>query len=93
MASPTQWTRQQKFSRGIWAVAFAAIVVVGSLTGAQLKSDEQKTETIKKFRQDTPARQIALLEEQKKHLRHQRAQIERKMDVFQERVQERQDKK
>lgn len=44
MASPTQWTRQQKFSRGIWAVAFAAIVVVGSLTGAQLKSDEQKTE-------------------------------------------------
>ncbi len=44
MGSPMQWTRHQKFSRGVWAVAFAAIVVVGSLTGAQLKSDEQKTE-------------------------------------------------
>ena len=38
------WTRQDKIKRGIWAAAFAAVILVGSLTGAQLKSDKQKAE-------------------------------------------------
>lgn len=42
MASPNTLTKQQKFRGGVWAVAFAAIIMVGTLTGAQLKSDKQK---------------------------------------------------
>lgn len=42
MAHP--WTRQDKFKRAVWAAAFAAVVFVGSLTGAQLKADKQKEE-------------------------------------------------
>lgn len=38
------WTRQDKIKRGIWAAAFAAVIFVGSLTGAQLKLDKQKEE-------------------------------------------------
>ena len=44
MAAPQQWTRQQKLRGGVCAVALGAIVIVGSLTGAQLKSDKQKAE-------------------------------------------------
>lgn len=44
MASPNTLTRQQKFKGGVWAVAFAAVIMVGTLTGAQLKSDKQKEE-------------------------------------------------
>lgn len=39
-----QWTRKQKIQRGIWAAAFAACVFVGTLTGAQLKTDTEKKE-------------------------------------------------
>ncbi|TQW01118.1 hypothetical protein IF1G_01049 [Cordyceps javanica] len=46
-------------------------------------------QSIKQFRTDSPAQQIAILEEQRKHLVHQRAQIDRKMEVFQERLVER----
>lgn len=48
MASSTTLTKQQKFRGGVWAVAFAAIIMVGTLTGAQLKSDKQK-EQVSKF--------------------------------------------
>ena len=39
-----QWSRQDKFKRGVWAIAFAACVFVGSITGAQMKQDKQKEE-------------------------------------------------
>lgn len=39
-----QWTRQEKFKRGIWAVAFAACIFAGTITGAQLKTDNEKKE-------------------------------------------------
>ena len=42
MASPDALTRQQKIRGGVWAIAFAAVIMVGTLTGAQLKSDKQK---------------------------------------------------
>ncbi|GJN81950.1 hypothetical protein PLIIFM63780_005486 [Purpureocillium lilacinum] len=87
------WTRQDKIKRGIWAAAFAAVIFVGSLTGAQLKSDKQKEESIKQFRQTTAADQIAILETQKVHLLQQKAQLERKLDVFKERVREREAEK
>jgi hypothetical protein len=44
MAAPQQWTRQQKLRGGVWAAALGAVIIVGTLTGAQLKSDKQKTE-------------------------------------------------
>ena len=39
-----QWTRQEKFRRGVWSVAIAAVICVGAITGAQLKTDKQKGE-------------------------------------------------
>lgn len=42
MASPDTLSKRQKFRGGVWAVAFAAVIMVGALTGAQLKSDKQK---------------------------------------------------
>lgn len=84
-------TSQQKWKRGVWAVAFAAVIFVGSLTGAQLKSDKQKEEAIQEFRGTNYAQQIAVLESQKKHLLHQKAGLERKVDLFRERLKERQE--
>lgn len=49
MASPNALTRQQKVKGGVWAVAFAAVIMVGTLTGAQLKSDKQKEQVSKIF--------------------------------------------
>lgn len=112
------------------AIAFAAVIAVGSLTGAQLKQDKQKEEvrlnftpllsssshltslpsyptsafsslitmanvenpldqTIKEFRAVEPAEQIRTLEEQRRVLMGQRGVIQRKIDVFQETVKER----
>lgn len=39
-----QWTKQQRIQRGIWAVAFSACIFVGTITGAQLKTDKEKEE-------------------------------------------------
>ncbi|KAL6797667.1 hypothetical protein GGI42DRAFT_355700 [Trichoderma sp. SZMC 28013] len=89
MASSTTLTKQQKFRGGVWAVAFAAIIMVGTLTGAQLKSDKQKEQSIKEFRQITPGEQIAMLEKQRSTLVEQRSVLQKKLDVFRERVQER----
>lgn len=44
MSTATRWTREEKIKRGVWAVAFAACIFVGSITGAQLKTDKQKDE-------------------------------------------------
>ncbi|KAM4061225.1 hypothetical protein HRG_009897 [Hirsutella rhossiliensis] len=87
------WTRQDKIRRGVWAAAFAAVVFVGSITGAQLKSDRQKEEVIDEFRQTSPSEQIAMLQTQKESLLQQRAALERKMALFRERVRERESEK
>ncbi|KAL7808102.1 hypothetical protein V8C44DRAFT_366904 [Trichoderma aethiopicum] len=89
MASPNALTRQQKVKGGVWAVAFAAVIMVGTLTGAQLKSDKQKEQAIKEFRQVTPSEQIAMLQKQRAILVDQRAALQKKLDVFKERVRER----
>lgn len=104
-------TRQQKITRGVWAAAFGAVIFVGAITGAQLKTDEQKTEVhslplpssaanhtdssqrIKQFRQTAPADQIAVLEDQKKHLMQQKRGLEHKVDMFRKRVKEREAEK
>jgi hypothetical protein len=39
-----QWTRQEKLKRGVWSIAIAAVICVGAITGAQLKTDKQKGE-------------------------------------------------
>ncbi|RFU79172.1 hypothetical protein TARUN_3059 [Trichoderma arundinaceum] len=90
MAAQNTLTKQQKFRGGVWAVAFAAVIVVGTLTGAQLKSDKQKEQAIREFRQVTPAEQIAMLQKQRASLVEQRTVLQKKLDVFNERVQERQ---
>ncbi|KAJ4147366.1 hypothetical protein LMH87_001890 [Akanthomyces muscarius] len=82
-----------KLRGGLIASAFGAVIIVGALTGAQLKTDVQKTESIKQFRADSPAQQIAILEEQRKHLVQQSRQMDRKMQVFQERLVEREEEK
>lgn len=104
----SRWTSKQKKTSGIWAAAIGAVVFVGSLTGAQLKSDRQKEEVqfpissgfagcrankyqaIRQFRETSTEEQITALETQKKHLLQQRAGLQRKLDVFHERVRERQ---
>ncbi|KAH8171546.1 hypothetical protein LIA77_08313 [Sarocladium implicatum] len=70
----------------VLAVAFAAVIVVGSLTGAQLKQDKQKEQAIKEFRAVQPADQIRTLEEQRKVLMEQRGVLQRKIDVFGEKI-------
>ncbi|CAG9983324.1 unnamed protein product [Clonostachys byssicola] len=89
MSSAAQWTRQNKVKSAVWAVGFAAVIMVGSLTGAQLKQDKQKEEAIKQFRETTAAEQIAILEDQKLLLLEQKAALQRKLDAFDERVRER----
>lgn len=74
---------------GVFAVAFAAVIIVGSLTGAQLKQDKQKDETIKQFRAVDPAEQIRTLEDQRKILMDQRGELVRKIEGFKEKVAER----
>ncbi|OAR01540.1 hypothetical protein LLEC1_04900 [Akanthomyces lecanii] len=82
-----------KLRGGLIATAFGAVIIVGALTGAQLKTEVQKTESIKQFRADSPAQQIAILEEQRQHLVQQSRQMDRKMQVFQERLVEREEEK
>jgi uncharacterized protein YlxW (UPF0749 family) len=81
---------KQKFSSGVLAVAVSAVVIVGSLTGAKLKADKQKTEAIKQFRETSAEEQIAALQDQRKQLAQQRDLLQRKLDAFHARVQERQ---
>lgn len=42
-------SRNDKIKRGVWAVAFAACVFVGTVTGAQMKQDKQKEEVCLSF--------------------------------------------
>ncbi|KAM0254918.1 hypothetical protein ACHAQJ_006291 [Trichoderma viride] len=93
MALKNALTRQQKIKGGVWAVAFAAVIMVGTLTGAQLKSDKQKEQAIKEFRQITATEQIAMLQKQRASLVEQRVVLQKKLDVFKERVQERKQEK
>ncbi|KAG8406347.1 hypothetical protein J3458_021185 [Metarhizium acridum] len=87
-----QWTRQEKFKRSVWSVAVAAVICVGAITGAQLKSDQQKGQAIKQFRETSTAEQVAILEAQKEHLTQQKLGLERKLESFRERVRERREK-
>ncbi|KAI1025591.1 hypothetical protein LB503_006547 [Fusarium chuoi] len=88
-----QWTRQEKFKRGVWAVAFAACIFAGTITGAQLKTDNEKKEAIQEFRATSPNEQIAALLSQRKTLSSQKAVLQRKMDDFEVRVKEREAEK
>ncbi|OAA35771.1 hypothetical protein NOR_07788 [Metarhizium rileyi] len=88
-----QWTRQEKFKRGVWSVAVAAVICVGTITGAQLKSDNQKGQQIKQFRETSTADQVAILEAQREHLVQQKLGLERKLHMFRERARERDDNK
>ncbi|KAF4119870.1 hypothetical protein GMORB2_3558 [Geosmithia morbida] len=83
------WSRSTKVKAGIWAGAFGAIVIVGSLTGAQLKQDKQKEQKIRQFRETTPEEQIAALQDQRNSLVGQRDMLQRKVDLFKERRRER----
>lgn len=58
-----------------------------------LTASSPPPQSIKQFRQTTAADQIAILETQKVHLLQQKAQLERKLDVFKERVREREAEK
>ncbi|KAG9254124.1 uncharacterized protein F5Z01DRAFT_117880 [Emericellopsis atlantica] len=82
-----------KAKAGISAIAFGAVITVGSLTGAQLKADKQKADAIREFRETSPHQQIAVLEEQKRALLDTRGQLQRKIDLFEEKVKEREAEK
>ncbi|KFA65671.1 hypothetical protein S40285_10367 [Stachybotrys chlorohalonatus IBT 40285] len=74
---------------GVLAVAASAVIFVGALTGAQLKNDSQKAEAVEQFRKAPAAEQIAALEAQKKVLLQQRATVQKRLDLFHERIEER----
>lgn len=78
-----------RWKNGFLAAGVGAIVIVGSLTGAQLKTDQQKKERIHKFREAAPEEQIRALEEQRSVLVQQRGMLERRLDGFKERAKER----
>ncbi|KAF9773204.1 hypothetical protein IL306_009027 [Fusarium sp. DS 682] len=88
-----QWTKQEKIKRGVWAIAFAACIFAGTITGAQLKTDNEKKEAIQEFRATSPNEQIAALLSQRKSLVSQKAVLQRKMDAFEQRVKEREAEK
>ncbi|KAF5138962.1 hypothetical protein E5D57_002751 [Metarhizium anisopliae] len=91
-----QWTRPEKFKRGVWSVAVAAVICVGAITGAQLKRSNLSLlmgdKAIKQFRETSTADQVAILEAQKDHLTQQKLGLERKLESFKERVRERHEK-
>ncbi|KAM5368574.1 hypothetical protein ACJA88_010924 [Fusarium oxysporum] len=89
----TSTAQQEKFKRGVWAVAFAACIFAGTITGAQLKTDNEKKEAIQEFRATSPNEQIAALLSQRKTLVSQKAVLQRKMDDFEVRVKEREAEK
>ncbi|KAF5649966.1 uncharacterized protein FTJAE_766 [Fusarium tjaetaba] len=89
----TPTAQQEKFKRGVWAVAFAACIFAGTITGAQLKTDNEKKEAIQEFRATSPNEQIAALLSQRKTLLSQKAVLQRKMDDFEVRVKEREAEK
>lgn len=78
-----------RWKNGFLAAGIGVIVIVGSLTGAQLKTDQQKKELIHKFREAAPDEQIRALEEQRSVLVQQRGMLERRLDGFKERAKER----
>ena len=41
-AARSAWSRATKVKAGVWATGLAAVIIVGTLTGAQLKQDQQK---------------------------------------------------
>ncbi|GAO17604.1 uncharacterized protein UV8b_06072 [Ustilaginoidea virens] len=84
-----RWTTREKFKRGVWSVAVAAVISVGAVTGAQLKTDKQKRQAAKQLQTTPTAEQIAILEAQKVHLLQQKAGLERRLALFRERAQER----
>ncbi|KAH7309094.1 hypothetical protein B0I35DRAFT_441396 [Stachybotrys elegans] len=88
-AARRAWSQKQKIRAGAWAVGVFAVVAVGALTGALIKTDQQKEEAIKQFRETTPEEQIAALEAHKESLLKQRSHIQFKLDRFNARVEER----
>lgn len=80
---------REHFRRGLWAVFVFAVVAVGTLTGAQLKMDKSRRQAVDEFRETSPAEQIAILDAQKKALQQQKAALEKRVDLFRERVRDR----
>ncbi|KAF5615354.1 hypothetical protein F52700_13426 [Fusarium sp. NRRL 52700] len=68
-------------------------IFAGTVTGAQLKTDNEKKEAIQEFRATSPNEQIAALLSQRKTLLSQKAVLQRKMDDFEVRVKEREAEK
>lgn len=75
--------RQAK-ERGIYGLL--SLVDFGDASRLLLTASNQ---AIKQFRSTSPADQIAVLEAQKDHLLQHKAAVQKKLDLFKERVQER----
>ncbi|KAG6316057.1 hypothetical protein E4U22_007388 [Claviceps purpurea] len=82
----TRWTRQDKIKRAVFSVSIAAVILVGVITGAQLKTDKQKNEAVTKIKTTPLADQIAYLEEQKRALLQQRSELENKLQHYKDRM-------
>ncbi|KAG5939071.1 hypothetical protein E4U59_003365 [Claviceps monticola] len=78
----TRWTRQDKIKRAIFSVSIAAVILVGVITGAQLKTDKQKKEAVTQIKTAPLADQIAYLEQQKRALLQQRSEMEKKLQYY-----------
>lgn len=93
MSQIARASKHTKIKAGVAAIGVAAVIAVGALTGAQLKQDRQKEETIRQFRETTPRDQIASLEQQRAHLVEQKDALQRKLDLFLETAREREAEK
>ncbi|KAL5604396.1 hypothetical protein BROUX41_002368 [Berkeleyomyces rouxiae] len=87
------FTSVQRTRARVLAVGAAVVIISSTLLGAGLKEKKQVNDKIAQRREASLEDQIAILESQKTSLYKQRDMVQRKLDVFKERVRERNEKR
>ncbi|KAL1887017.1 hypothetical protein Cpir12675_006745 [Ceratocystis pirilliformis] len=77
----------------VLAVGAAVVIISSTLIGAGLKEQQQVNEKFVQRRESSLEEQIDILESQKISLYKQRDMVQRKLDVFKERVRERNERR
>ncbi|PQE24488.1 hypothetical protein CJF30_00009956 [Rutstroemia sp. NJR-2017a BBW] len=71
--------QQIKIRRIVWTGAITAVTVVGAVTGARLKADQEGKQQVEKSREASIEQRIAVLEEQRGSLVAKKLDLERKI--------------
>ncbi|PHH51129.1 hypothetical protein CFIMG_005154RA [Ceratocystis fimbriata CBS 114723] len=87
------FTPAQRMRARVLAVGAAVVIISSTLIGAGLKEQQQVNEKLAQRRESSLEEQITILESQKVSLYKQRDMVQRKLDVFKERVRERNERR